>query len=123
MGARIAADVLVVLHFCFVLFVVFGGFFVLKVPKLAWLHVPAAMWGAAIEFAGWVCPLTTLEVSLRQAAGEEGYAGGFVEHYMVPILYPPGLTRFTQYVLGFAVLAVNLIAYFLVVRAARQRRQ
>lgn len=121
MGARLAADALVLLHLCFVAFVVFGGFLVLKAPKLAWLHVPAALWGAAIEFVGGICPLTTLEVSLRRAAGEQGYTGGFVEHYMVPILYPPGLTRPTQFVLGFAVLAINCVAYFLVIRAARRR--
>ena len=122
MGARLTADALVVLHVCFVFFVVLGGFLVIKRPKLMWLHVPAALWGAGIEFLGGVCPLTTLEIALRHAAGEQGYAGGFVEHYMVPILYPPGLTRLTQYVLGFAVLAINGVAYLLVMRSVRRRR-
>ncbi len=121
MGARLSADLLVVLHACFVVFVVLGGFLVIKFPKLMWLHIPAALWGAGIELFGGVCPLTTLEVSLRHAAGEQGYAGGFVEHYMVPMLYPPGLTRFVQYSLGVAVLAINAVAYFFVLRAARRR--
>ncbi len=102
-------------------FVVLGGIVVFHVPKLAWLHLPAVAWGALIEFAGWICPLTPLEQSLRALAGERGYAGGFVEHYLLPILYPAGLTREIQIGLGLAVLIVNGAAYFLIVR--RYRRQ
>ncbi len=84
------------------------------------LHVPAAIWGILIEFAGWICPLTPLENSFRRLGGEAGYAGGFIDHYIQPVVYPSGLTRGTQVVLGSLALLVNLIAYGLVV--ARRRR-
>src|SRR5512144_911769 len=96
------ADLVVVIHFAFVLFVVLGAFLVLRWPRLAWVHLPAAVWGVLIEYAGWICPLTPLEHWLRRAAGESGYEGGFVEHYIIPVLYPLGLTRMTQWVLGTA---------------------
>jgi hypothetical protein len=108
---RMLADVLVGLHFLFVVFVVTGGFLTWRWPRAAWLHAPVALWGAAIEFTGWICPLTPLENALRRAAGEAGYAGGFIEHYLIPVVYPAGLTRTTQLVLGVAVVVVNLIAY------------
>lgn len=101
------ADALLVLHGGFVLFVVAGGLLVLRWPWLAWLHLPAAVWGAAIEFAGFVCPLTPLENAWRRAAGGAGYEGGFIEHYVTAALYPAGLTRTVQVVLGLLVLAVN----------------
>lgn len=116
------ADAVVVLHFAFVAFVAAGAFLVLRWRWLALLHVPAFLWGAAIELTGWICPLTPLELRLRQAAGEAGYAGGFIDHYIVPILYPPGLTRTHQFVLGIAVLAVNLGVYaWIAVQAVRRR--
>jgi hypothetical protein len=105
------AALVVVFHFAFVLFVVLGGLLVLRWPRLAYLHVPAAIWGAWIEFAGWVCPLTPLENSLRTAAGDATYTGGFVEHYILPVLYPSGLTRNIQILLGGLVLALNLGVY------------
>jgi len=105
------ADFVVVLHFLFVLFVVLGGLLVLRWPRVAWLHVPAAIWGAAIELAGGICPLTPLENSLRRQAGGTGYSGGFIEHYILPILYPSALTRDIQLILGLLVLAVNLGIY------------
>lgn len=111
MVARIAADVLVVLHLGFIVFVVAGGLLVLRWPRLAWLHLPAALWGVLIEFAGWVCPLTPLENQLRRSAGEEGYAGSFIQHYVMPVVYPAGLDRDAQLVLGGLVLAVNLSIY------------
>ena len=111
MGYRIAADLLVVLHFGFVLFVVGGGLLVWRWPRLAWLHVPAAVWGAAIELAGWICPLTPWENRLRAAGGEEGYGGGFIEHYLVALIYPPGLTRTHQLVLGALVILINAGCY------------
>lgn len=113
---RLLADVVVLLHAAFVLFVVFGALLVLRWRWLAWVHLPAAAWGAVIEIAGWVCPLTPLEIRLRAAGGEAGYAGGFIDHYVVPILYPPGLTRTTQILLGIAVLAMNFVLYGLVWR-------
>lgn len=107
----IAASIIVVVHFLFVLFVVFGGLFVLKWPNLIWAHLPAVTWGALIQFYGWACPLTPLENRLRVAGGKEGYGGGFIEHYMLPLLYPPGLTRDTQVLLGAGVLVLNLVVY------------
>ena len=106
-----AADALVVLHLAFVLFVVFGGLLVWRWPRWAWVHVPAFAWGAVIEFNNWVCPLTPLEQRFRVAAGEAGYSGGFVEHYLLPLLYPEGLTREIQLGLGLFVLAVNALVY------------
>jgi hypothetical protein len=107
----LAADALVVLHFAFVLFVVLGGLLVYRWPRWAWVHVPAFVWGAVIEFNNWVCPLTPLEQRFRMAAGEEGYSGGFVEHYLLPLLYPEGLTREIQLGLGLLVLGVNALVY------------
>lgn len=116
---RWAADGVVLLHFAFVLFVVFGGLLVLRRPRLAWVHLPVAVYGVAIEWIGWVCPLTPLENRLRRAAGEMGYEGGFVEHYLLPVLYPAGLTPTVQWVLGGLVLAVNGVIYCRVI--ARRR--
>ena len=113
---RLLADAVVLAHAAFVLFVVLGALLVLRRPKLAWLHVPAAAWGALIEFAGWICPLTPLEVELRRRGGEAGYAGGFIEHYVLPVLYPHGLTRGIQVALVVIVLALNAAAYALVWR-------
>jgi hypothetical protein len=104
------ADFIVILHFSFILFVIFGGFFVLKWHKLIWLHLPAATWGALIEFAGWICPLTTLENRLRSANGG-GYASGFIEHYLIPVIYPSALTREIQVALGLTVILLNLFVY------------
>lgn len=111
MPYRLLADLVVVAHLLFVLFVVAGGLLVLRWPRLAWLHVPAAIWGALIEFAGWICPLTPLENRLRRLGGEVGYEGGFVEEYLLAILYPSGLTRTHQLVLGALVLVLNLVIY------------
>jgi hypothetical protein len=108
---RLAADLLVLLHVAFVLFVVAGGFLAWRWRKLAWLHVPAAIWGVIIEFAGWVCPLTPLENKLRWLAGGLGYRGGFVEHYLIPIIYPTRLTAGLQLVIGLFVLLLNAVAY------------
>jgi hypothetical protein len=120
---RIAADGVLVLHFAFVLFVLLGGLLVLRFPPLAWLHLPAAGWGAFVEFTGRICPLTPLEVALRQAAGDAGYAGDFLEHYLVAVMYPEGLTRGTQMVLGAAVLLVNAAVYAVALWRLRRRRE
>jgi hypothetical protein len=111
MWYRALADFVVIVHIAFVAFVVFGGLLVLRRPRLAWLHLPAAVWGVMIEFAGWMCPLTPLENSFRVRGGEAGYAGGFVEHYLLPVLYPAALTREVQLALGTIVLALNLAVY------------
>ncbi len=120
---RVLADAVVVVHALFVVFVVLGGLAVLRWPRLAWAHLPAAAWGALIEFAGWICPLTPLEKRLRALAGEAAYEGGFIEHYLLPILYPPGLTRGTQVVLGLVVLAINLAVYGLLLYRWSARRR
>ena len=117
---RFLADAVVVIHFCFVLFVVLGGLLVLRWRRVMWLHLPCAAWGALIEFGGWICPLTPLENHLRALGRQAGYAGGFVEHYIVAIMYPAGLTRWMQLVLGFLVLAVNGFVYWRVLRGRRQ---
>ena len=111
MGYRLLADVLVVVHGVFVLFVVAGGLSVLWRRWMAWVHLPCAAWGAVIEFGGWICPLTPWEQSLRRQAGEAGYSGGFIEHYLIPLIYPAGLTRGLQIVLGVAVLVANIAVY------------
>ena len=114
-------DLVLVVHLAFVLFVVLGGLLVLRWPWVALLHVPAAVWGVLIEYSGWICPLTPLENSLRRSGGEAGYSGGFIQHYIQPLLYPAGLTRGTQIVLGSVALLVNLTAYGVVI-ARRNRR-
>lgn len=116
MGYRLAADAVVVAHGAFILFAVLGGLLALRRRWLALLHLPAVAWALFIEATGQVCPLTPLEVSLRVAAGDAGYDGGFVEHYLIPIIYPTGLTRGVQFILAAFVLAVNLAVYALVLR-------
>jgi hypothetical protein len=115
------ADGVLVLHLAFVLFVVLGGLLALRWPRVAWVHVPVALYGAVIEFIGFVCPLTPLEVWLRRRGGEAGYEGGFIEHYITAALYPTGLTREIQLVLGTGVLVLNAIVYAILVRRRRTR--
>lgn len=108
---RVAADLLVLMHLAFVIFVVAGGLTAFKWPWMMLLHMPAAGWGAIIEYKGWICPLTPWENSLRKLAGEEGYTEGFIEHYILQVVYPPGLTRDMQTTLGTIVVVVNLLIY------------
>jgi hypothetical protein len=115
------ADVLVVFHLLFVVFVISGGFLLPRWPKLIWLHLPAAFWGVWIEFSGGICPLTPLENQLRTRAGEPGYSGSFVDHYLLPILYPENLTQEIQWLLGSLVIIVNLIAYARAYKAWRKK--
>jgi hypothetical protein len=120
---RAAADSVLVLHVAFVLFVTTGGLLVLRWAKLAWVHVPAVVWAAFVEFTGRICPLTPLEVALRRHAGEAGYAGDFAEHYIMPLLYPDGLTRDTQTALGALVVVINVLIYVAAaVRGHRRQR-
>ena len=114
------AGVVVTIHLLFVLFVVLGGLLLLRWPKAAYVHLPAAAWGAAMEFAGFICPLTPLENSLRRQAGASTYTTGFIEHYLLPVLYPAGLTRATQVVLGLIVIGVNIAIYWWVGRTCRR---
>lgn len=113
---RLLADLVLLLHLAFVLFVVLGGLFVLRWPRLAWLHVPVALYGATIEFLGFICPLTPLENRYRRLGGESGYEGGFVGHYVTSLIYPDGLTRGIQVTLGIAVLVLNAVVYAVVLR-------
>ncbi len=119
---RVLADIVVVIHFAFVLFVVLGGFLVLRWPKLAWVHGPAAIWGTLIEFGGWTCPLTPLENRFRRLGGEAGYEGSFIEQYILSILYPAGLTPGIQIALGIGVLVINAVLYTVIIRRSRRRR-
>lgn len=116
---RALADVAVGLHFAFIVFVVFGAFAALRWRRIPWLHVPAALWGVAIELGGWICPLTPLENRLRQLAGSAGYEGSFLERYLLPIIYPADLTREIQVTLGLLVLAINAVAYAWIWRTRR----
>src|SRR5688572_31374187 len=113
------ADLVLLVHLLFVVFVVAGGLLVLRWPRLAWVHVPVALYGALIEFVGFICPLTPLEIRLRRLGGEAGYEGGFVEHYVTAALYPSGLTREIQIAIGAGVLVLNAVVYVIVVRRGR----
>jgi hypothetical protein len=121
---RIAADLVLLTHFAFIILVVAGALVVFRYPWFAWIHVPVASWGAFVELTGRICPLTTLENFLRIRAGQEGYANSFVEQYIFPVIYPAGLSRQVQFVLAGLVIAVNAIIYATILlrrRAARQR--
>ena len=109
--ALLLADAVLFIHLAFVLFVLFGGLLALKWRSVIWFHLPAAAWGAFIEFSGWICPLTPLENWLREEGGGAGYEGDFLSQYLIAILYPEALTSQIQIILGTVVLAVNLTIY------------
>jgi Protein of Unknown function (DUF2784) len=119
---RWLADGIVVVHGAFVVFVMLGAFLALRWRWVVWLHVPAAIWGVLIEYADWICPLTPLENVLRARAGEVAYTGDFIQHHLLAALYPTGLTPAIRWVLGSIALAVNLIAYSLLIRRSRRER-
>jgi hypothetical protein len=108
---RLLADSVLIVHLLFIGFVIFGGLFALRFPWIALVHIPAACWGAYIELAGGLCPLTTIEVGLRRMAGDAGYSGSFIEHYLLPIIYPAGLTRDIQIWLAGFVILINVAVY------------
>nr|HID60087.1 DUF2784 domain-containing protein [Desulfobacterales bacterium] len=118
---HLLADTVVVFHFAFVLFVVLGGIISIWWRRVVWLHVPAALWSAVVEFTGWICPLTPLENWLRFTGEEPGYSRGFVEEYILPILYPAGLTRETQIGSGTFVVTVNILIYWYLYMASNSR--
>ena len=121
MGYRLAADLTLVLHLLFIIFILFGGLLCLHRIRWAWLHLPAIVWGVWVEWAGWICPLTPLENYFRQRSSEQGYPGGFVEHYLIPVIYPEQLTILIQWLLGALVLVINIFVYLYVFRKKRKR--
>ena len=121
MADAVIADLIMSLHLMFIIFVVLGGFAVVRWSWMAFLHLPAVLWGVLIELLNWTCPLTPLETSYRQAAGQAGYSGGFIEQYLMPLIYPDGLTRSVQFILAAVVLCVNVYVYTLVIRRYRAR--
>ncbi len=123
MGYRLAADAVVLVHLLFIVFVLFGGLLVLRWRWLAWLHLPAVTWGAMVEFMHLYCPLTPLENHYRQAAGQAGYEGGFIEHYLIPLIYPSGLTHELQLLFGSVVIVLNGAAYLYLLWRLINRRQ
>ncbi len=116
---RFLADATVVLHLLFVAFVICGGLLTLRWPRVAWVHLPAAAWGAWVELAGWICPLTPLENWLRTQGGSTTYTTGFVERYLLPVLYPESLSRDVQWTLGLLVILLNGIVYAVVMLSRR----
>ncbi len=125
MSYRLLADLVLIFHAGFVAFVVLGALLALRWPRIAWVHVPVVLWGAGIEFLGGICPLTPLENHWRRLAGELGYPGDFVEHYLLSALYPDGLTRQVQLSLGALVLLINVAIYAWIFwrRRSDRRRQ
>ena len=111
---RALADLVALIHLAFIVFVVLGGLLALRWRWVPWVHLPAAAWGAAVEFFGWLCPLTPLENLLRHSSGSVAYSDGFIEQYLLPIIYPADLTRGLQYSLGFVVVILNAAVYFFV---------
>lgn len=111
MNPAVAADLVVGLHFAFILFALLGAGLLVRWPGLVWLHLPALVWAGWIELSGSICPLTPLEMRYRDAAGQWGYAGGFIDHYLTPIIYPAGLTRGTQAVFAAILIAINALFY------------
>lgn len=111
MPYRLAADAVVLVHLAFIVFAFAGGLLVLRDRRWAWPHLPAVAWAGWVELSGRICPLTPLEVALRRQAGDAGYGGGFIDHYLIPLIYPPGLTPAMQTLVGVAVLVVNAGLY------------
>ena len=118
---RVLADAVVLFHLVFVAFAVAGGLLAFRRPRIVLLHLPALGWAAFVEFTGRICPLTPLENHLRAASGAAGYQGGFIEHYLLPVLYPAGLTREWQWTLGAGLVAFNVVVYLLLWQRARRQ--
>jgi hypothetical protein len=118
----VLADLVLFVHLAFVIFVIGGGLLVLRWPRAALIHLPAAAWGATVEFTGWICPLTPVENWLRARSAQTGYAQDFLSHYVLPVLYPADLTRDMQYTLGLIVLVLNTVIYGWLVFRARTTR-
>lgn len=121
MLARMAADAVLLLHLAFIAFAIFGGLLVISRPWLAWLHLPAVFWAGWVVIANYACPLTAIENNLRHAGGQSGYHGGFIEHYLLPLIYPSGLTTTTQTQIGLLFALWNVVVYGTVLRRMRRR--
>ncbi|OGB25807.1 MAG: hypothetical protein A3I66_05405 [Burkholderiales bacterium RIFCSPLOWO2_02_FULL_57_36] len=119
---RLLADFVLIIHFAFVVFALLGGLLVLRYRKILWWHIVALCWGVAVQWADWICPLTPLENYFRRIGGESGYAGGFIEHFVLKVLYPENLTLELRYVLGAVLIAVNIAVYLYVIFDRRRRR-
>jgi hypothetical protein len=115
------AEITLLVHLAFIAFVLGGGLLVLRWPRAAWLHLPAVIWGALIEFTGWICPLTPLEKRFLELAGDKSYQGGFIARYLWPTIYPADLTQAIQVILGAAVIVLNSIVYAFVLLKAKRR--
>ncbi|MDJ0838973.1 MAG: DUF2784 domain-containing protein [Acidobacteriota bacterium] len=120
---RILADLVLVFHFCLVMFAVAGGLLVLYKRWVAWLHVPFVLWAAIVNLAGWVCPLTPMENRFRLNAGQSGYEGGFVVHYIMPLVYPGGMTRNWELAAGVSVFVWNILLYALIIHRFKRRKK
>ena len=123
MAYKLAADLVVMIHLGFIGFVLLGGLLALKWRWVLLVHLPAVLWGVLLEFRGWICPLTPLEQQLRQSAGMSGYTGGFIDHYILPIIYPEGLTHELQMVFGGIVIIINTAVYGCIVMKLMQRKK
>jgi hypothetical protein len=117
---KVIADAIVIIHLLFIAFVIFGGLLVIRWPKAAFVHLPAAIWGAVVEIFSWICPLTPLENHFRDLAGQSLYGGDFVVRYLIPVIYPVNLTTSIQKVLGVLVILINVIFYAIAIRKHRK---
>ncbi len=123
MGYRLAADSMIVAHFAYIVFVVVGGLIAFRARWVLWLHVPAVAWAIYVQYLGRLCPLTAWENRFRDLAGDAGYQGGFIEHYLIPIVYPPGISMEWHLVLGTAVVLINGAVYAGLIAQARNTRR
>ncbi|MFZ3055781.1 MAG: DUF2784 domain-containing protein [Smithella sp.] len=119
----VLADAIVLAHFLFIAFVICGGLLVIRWPRIAFVHLPAAVWGATVELFGWICPLTPLENHFRNLAGSNTYSGDFIFRYLVPVIYPENMTASLQQALGVLVIVINIIFYTIAIRKHRQSFQ
>jgi hypothetical protein len=118
---KLLADAVIIAHFLSIVFVAGGGLLVIRFPRLAWLHLPAAVWGTVVEFTGWICPLTPLENHFRELGGGVSYRGDFIAQYLLAVIYPGNLTVEIQRILGGLVIVINVIFYTLAIRRYRHR--
>jgi hypothetical protein len=118
---NLLADITVGTHFLFIVFVVCGGLLVIRWPLIAFVHLPAAIWGAAVELFGWICPLTPLENYFLNLAGESTYSGDFILRHLIPVIYPGNLTINIQHILGVVVILINVIFYILAIHKHKRK--